>query len=150
MRATDGRNGMRRSGDAMEAGSMEQPGGMPTGGMEVGAGSQMAGGREERAAMGGMRVMVAATDGSGGGGGRMGGAQGQPPRRRTCGTMDVHRRLLSTIPEYAARRAAIESHALAFKRGVRASARLGVVRIPIVTHVVWNAANQNVSDAQIQ
>src|SRR5262245_15760385 len=45
----------------------------------------------------------------GGGGGDGGGAE--TPRRRTCGTMDVHRRLLSRDPAYARARAEIENHA---------------------------------------
>jgi Pregnancy-associated plasma protein-A/Repeat of unknown function (DUF346) len=73
----------------------------------------------------------------------------EPPRRR-CATMDVHHRLLLENPEYAARRAAIEDLAFQFETGLRALGRAGVSKIPVVVHVVWNSAAQNISDAQIQ
>ena len=84
--------------------------------------------------------------GGGGGGGNYGGAQ---PQVRTCGTMAVHRRLLTSSPEYARMRNEIENHALRFEAGETAAQRTGVTRIPVVVHVVWNTASQNISDAQI-
>ena len=71
----------------------------------------------------------------------------ETPRSRRCGTMDVHRRLLSQDPSYARARDAIENQALAFDE--RAIARAGVTRIPVVVHVIWNTAPQNLSEAQI-
>ena len=85
-----------------------------------------------------------------------GGASGDPaappelPARRTCSTMDVHRRLLRDSREYAAARARIEAEAFAYATSGAAEARTGITRIPVVVHVVWNTAAQNVSDAQIQ
>jgi hypothetical protein len=87
--------------------------------------------------------------GGGGSSGDSGGGGDRPPQARTCGTMDVHRRLLSTVPEYARARAAIENVALAHQRGERVAERPGVTRIPVVVHVVWNTPQQNISDAQI-
>ena len=84
--------------------------------------------------------------GGGGGGGRGDGAQ---PQVRKCGTMDVHRRLLSSVPEYAARRADIENHSRLYETGQASAQRSGVTRIPVVVHVVYNTAAQNISDAQI-
>jgi hypothetical protein len=78
-----------------------------------------------------------------------GGGDEEPPRRRTCGTMDVHRRLLSTDPAYARARDRIETIALSYAQGQRTVQRSGVTRIPVVVHVVWNTAVQNISDAQI-
>ena len=69
--------------------------------------------------------------------------------RRSCATMDVHRRLLSRDPAYARARAEIENHARLYEHGIRTAARPGVTRIPVVVHVVWNTAAQNISDAQI-
>ena len=122
-----------RSGDV---GGVE---GMPAGGMsnrddDSGDGDMPGGG-----GMGG---------GGEGGGGDANGAAGQPTRR-SCATMDVHRRLLSTLPEYARLRDEIENHALAFESGDRSALRPGVTRIPVVVHVVWNTPAQNISDAQI-
>lgn len=76
--------------------------------------------------------------------------EAEPPMRRICGTMDVHRRFLIESESYALERAKIENLALEFEKGLRISPRTGVVRIPIVVHVVWNTAAQNISDAQIQ
>ena len=79
------------------------------------------------------------------------GAKGdtQPtPQVRRCGTMDVHRRLLSLYPSYARARADIENEALTVQEN-GATARPGVTRIPVVVHVVWNTTQQNLSEAQI-
>lgn len=63
--------------------------------------------------------------------------------------MNVHRRLLSQDSSYVAARAHIETHALRHAKGMEVAARPGVTRIPVVVHVVWNTATQNISDAQI-
>jgi hypothetical protein len=74
-----------------------------------------------------------------------------PRSRELCGTMEVHRRLLNQSLSYQERRAAIENLAQAFEEGARAAARTGVVRIPVVVHVVHNPADsaENISDDQI-
>ncbi|MGZ4864565.1 MAG: zinc metalloprotease [Halobacteriota archaeon] len=72
------------------------------------------------------------------------------PKRRTCGVMYEHRRLLNEDPSYVEARSAIESHARKFALGLLAAGRIGVTRIPIVVHVVWNTPEQNISDVQIQ
>jgi hypothetical protein len=64
--------------------------------------------------------------------------------------MDVHRRLLTESAAYRQARGQIETLALVFARGAFADLRLGVIRIPVVVHVVWNEATQNISDEQIQ
>lgn len=76
-----------------------------------------------------------------------------PPRtRELCATMEVHRRLLNQSVTYQERRAAIENRALAYEQGARTAARVGVVQIPVVVHVVHNPADptQNITDAQVQ
>jgi hypothetical protein len=71
--------------------------------------------------------------------------------RRSCGTMDEHRRLAYQSPEYRRRRREIELETRDFiARYADEGLRTGVVRIPVVVHVVWNTDAQNVSDAQIQ
>ncbi|TDD62232.1 zinc metalloprotease [Kribbella antibiotica] len=62
--------------------------------------------------------------------------------------MDVHRRLLSASPEYAAARSALENATTQYV--ARQQRFSGVVRIPCVVHVVWKTAAQNVSQAQIE
>ena len=72
------------------------------------------------------------------------------PPRRTSYTMEMHRGLLRD-PEYAQSRREIESFTRYYIRhNARAGLRTGVVRIPVVVHVVYNTATQNISDAQIQ
>jgi hypothetical protein len=62
--------------------------------------------------------------------------------------MDVHRRLLSTLPSYSKERARIENAILAKSRTL--APRAGIIVIPVVVHVVWNETEQNISDEQIQ
>jgi hypothetical protein len=64
--------------------------------------------------------------------------------------MIEHRRLLDEDPSYGAARSRIETLAREYELGMRASARVGITRIPVVVHVVWNTATQNISAAQIQ
>jgi len=71
------------------------------------------------------------------------------PTQRKCGTDEVHSRLLAESESYARNREQIENLALAYKRGLRAVSRTGIVQIPVVVHVVWNTEEQNISDAQI-
>ena len=104
------------------------------------AGARMPGG-----AMGGGGSGGSSGTGSGAGGG----GANKPPQLRRCGTMEVHRRLLSTVPEYARKRDEIEIHAQRYELGERTSQRSGVTRIPVVVHVVWNTPAQNIADAQI-
>ncbi|QOL51878.1 zinc metalloprotease [Massilia litorea] len=63
--------------------------------------------------------------------------------------MDVHRRLLSTDPQYARVRDEIEDQTARFELSGLSAQRTGITRIPVVVHVVWNTAAQNISDAQI-
>src|SRR5687767_5358834 len=72
-----------------------------------------------------------------------------PALRRSCGTMEVHQRLLRTDPAYARARIASENSHVMVLQGQRAIARTGVTSIPVVVHVVHNTAAQNISDAQI-
>ena len=75
--------------------------------------------------------------------------EGEVPRVRTCGTMPVHERLLRTDPAYMSARIASENHAFGFAHNMLSGARTGVTVIPVVVHVVFNTAAQNISDAQI-
>jgi len=79
----------------------------------------------------------------------MSGADGRTeyPTRLQCGVMEVHRRLLSTSPEYAAARSALETATIDYVS--RQQRFTGIARIPVVVHVVWNSAAQNISQAQI-
>ena len=78
-------------------------------------------------------------------------ATGVTPRR-TCGTQEVHQRLLRAVPEYVERRAAIESSIWAYANAFEAfdEARAGVIVIPVVMHVVWHTDGDNISDEQVK
>jgi hypothetical protein len=73
----------------------------------------------------------------------------EPPRTRGCGTDQVHLRLLLEDAQYAQRRALIEDRAF---RATQAPppARIGVATIPVVVHVVYRKAAENISRAQIE
>lgn len=74
-------------------------------------------------------------------------------RKRTCGTMEVHERLLKTVPSYREERDKIERFTVNYiERRMRGEPglRSGIIYIPVVVHVVYNTAEQNISDAQIQ
>lgn len=102
-----------------------------------------------KGAMSGAGMSGSGAGGTTGGGG-MGGDGGGAPTRRSCGAMEVHRRLLNENPQYAAARSLIEDLTAGFAPEARVARHTGVVTIPVVVHVVWNTADQNVSDAQIQ
>ena len=74
---------------------------------------------------------------------------GMPPVR-ACGTMPVHERLLRTMPGYMSARIASENNAFQFASNMRAGARTGITVIPVVVHVIYDTAAQNISDAQIK
>src|SRR5450830_1464833 len=115
----------------------------------------------DQAAAGGMQAMVnpmnAISGGMGGAGGGAGmgggdggnGQGGGTPQVRTCATMTVYRRLLNEDPSYARVRDEIENLAGLYEGDQGLAARSGVTTIPVVVHVVWNTAAQNISDAQV-
>ena len=67
---------------------------------------------------------------------------------RQCATADNEQILLNTDPAYAARRASIESQVQQYVAS-NPSEDGNIIVIPVVVHVVWNTAADNVSDAQI-
>src|SRR3954447_15759575 len=72
-----------------------------------------------------------------------------PPKVRTCGTMPVHERLLRTDPAYARNRVASENRHWQVAMMGAPTGRVGITVIPVVVHVVYKTAAQNISDAQI-
>jgi hypothetical protein len=68
---------------------------------------------------------------------------------RTCGTAPVHERLLRTVPGYANARTRSENGAWAARRRGLVG-RAGVVRIPVVVHVVHRTDEQDISDEQVR
>ena len=72
------------------------------------------------------------------------------PERRTCGTWEAHLRLLRTNPRY---REDYQRNQIFINNYVKqnrdAGFRTGVVTIPVVVHIVYNTAAQNIPDSQI-
>jgi hypothetical protein len=71
------------------------------------------------------------------------------PMVRSCGTMEVHERLLRSDPTYLAARNDSENRAFAYGQRPDILGRTGVTVIPVVVHVVYKGAAQNISDDQI-
>lgn len=68
---------------------------------------------------------------------------------RDCAAAVNEQILLSTDPAYAARRAAIESFTQQYIANNPGHEDGTIITIPVVCHVVWNTAAENVSDAQV-
>ena len=71
-----------------------------------------------------------------------------PPRRRSCGCLQAHFALLDRYPQARAHQSAIEDFTRAARAG-REKLRSGVVRIPVVVHVVLRRPTL-VTDAQVR
>jgi hypothetical protein len=76
------------------------------------------------------------------------GSGDEPPRRRSCGCLGAHFALLDRSPEVRARQAEIERFTRAAREG-RAALRRGVIRIPVVVHVVLRKPTL-VTEAQVR
>jgi hypothetical protein len=79
----------------------------------------------------------------------------QAPARRTCASEEVLRSQLATDPGLAQRMAAINSQAMQFAanqaaQGTAQRTSAITVTIPVVVHVLYSKASENISDAQIQ
>src|SRR5207244_7460418 len=71
--------------------------------------------------------------------------------RRYCATMEVHHKLADVDPGYRHARREIERLTAAYEAQAAAGAvlRTGIVKIPVVVHVVYPSASENISHAQI-
>lgn len=71
--------------------------------------------------------------------------------QRKCGTVDQHLNLIKSNPEMQKNRDQIEDHTNRFLKDHANEKATGIVyTIPVVVHVVYKTAAQNISDAQIQ
>jgi hypothetical protein len=74
--------------------------------------------------------------------------KGRQPIR--CRAVEEHQRLLRLDPEYRWRRREIEREVGEWIKAYAPSGvRSGLIRIPVVVHVVWHTTAENISDAQI-
>jgi hypothetical protein len=75
-------------------------------------------------------------------------AKKAPPKRRMCGCMEVHHRLLESDPNFRRRQMDLEHATMA--RMTMTRARAGITIIPVVVHVVYKTTAENISVAQIK
>ena len=71
------------------------------------------------------------------------------PRGRRCGTMSAFYRLIERHPDYRTRLVALEG-VVARRMRMARPRRVGPITIPVVVHVVYRTAAENVSVAQIR
>lgn len=71
------------------------------------------------------------------------------PEHRTCGTHDVHVAMLRINADYARARAAIARRLQDLVRSPRATTRVAPRVIPVVVHVIYRNAEENISDDQV-
>lgn len=76
-------------------------------------------------------------------------AVAEPVRRRTCGAMQVHYRLLETYPDFRLRQGELE-RATQLRLASGKAQRSGLIEIPVVVHVVYKVASENISGAQVK
>jgi hypothetical protein len=73
----------------------------------------------------------------------------ETPLVRQCGAMEVYYRQLETFP--ALRQGQVALHAATSRRmAAPVAARAGVTRIPVVVHVVYSKASENITTTQIK
>jgi Pregnancy-associated plasma protein-A len=73
------------------------------------------------------------------------------PTRRLCGTMQAHFRLLEQDPNFRVRQAALERTTIRRMEALgAAAAKAATTVIPVVVHVVYNTAAENVTMPQIK
>jgi hypothetical protein len=81
-------------------------------------------------------------------------ANAQTPAHRTCASADVLNVQLASDPGMAQRMAAINNQALQYAASQAGAAQRSTaaisVTIPVVVHVLYSTASENISDAQIQ
>ena len=78
------------------------------------------------------------------------GALNASQAQRTCATMDVYSKLLQDNPSLGTTRQEIEAFTSKYIAEHGNNAPRSVVTIPVVVHVLYNTAAQNISDAQVQ
>jgi len=71
------------------------------------------------------------------------------PTMRRCGAMEVYYRQLETFPELRQGQVALHA-ATSLRMAAPEAARAGMTRIPVVVHVVYNTASENITATQIK
>ena len=76
--------------------------------------------------------------------------QAEPPLRRSCGTMAVHMMLLEQFPAFRARQFKLEQDTAKRRAAPFSLDKVKIVTVDVVVNVVYQTAEQNISDAQIK
>ena len=71
-------------------------------------------------------------------------------QNRTCSAPEVLENLLKSNPEIQERVNDIERQTQAFVQRNPSVSERSVINIPVIVHVVYNTAAENISDAQVQ
>ena len=73
------------------------------------------------------------------------------PKRRQCGTQQVHERLCEEYPTFRERQNTIEQGIRrSIERGIARRVARQLIKIPVVVHVVYRTAAENISDRQVK
>src|SRR5262245_36614842 len=72
------------------------------------------------------------------------------PKRRSCATLQNHFRLLDSFHQFRFNQARLEQLSEFATRSGRAVTRTTPLIVPVVVHVVFRTAAENISDAQIK
>ena len=75
---------------------------------------------------------------------------GEPPLRRSCGTMAVHMMLLEQFPAFRARQFKLEQETAKRRAAPFSRAKVEVVTVDVVVNIVYQTTEQNISDAQVK
>lgn len=76
-----------------------------------------------------------------------------PVARRMCGASEAHQRLCECDPDFRARRTELHEFTREYIHGGAALARMSKINlrtIPVVVHVVYHTAAENISDEQVR
>src|SRR5687767_13041840 len=76
----------------------------------------------------------------------------ETPKRRQCGASEAHARLCEQYPQFRLRRSEIQfqTEQLIRKGIALRKAKAGLINIPVVVHVVYKQAEENISTAQVK
>lgn len=73
----------------------------------------------------------------------------EPPKVRQCGSMEVYHRQLEAFPQLRQRQSELHA-ATSRSMAMLEAVRLRVTKIPVVVHVVYNTATENITARQIR
>ncbi len=76
-------------------------------------------------------------------------SHGIAPNQRTCGTMEVHHKMLKDDPDYAKNLERIEQFTQEYIKNNQNAKTSAIITIPVVFHVVYENSAENISDLRL-